>query len=40
MLTHLAIRKMKPGPKRAQHSDGGGLVLEVLPFGEKVFRLR
>ena len=37
-LTDKEIRAFKPGPKRIRRGDGRGLVLEVLPSGNKVFR--
>ncbi len=38
-LTDTQIRSLRPTDKRVRCSDGGGLFLEVLPSGKKVFRL-
>jgi len=38
-LTDTQIRAMQPAKKRVRCSDGGGLFVEVLPSGKKVFRL-
>jgi hypothetical protein len=38
-LTDTLIRAIRPTEKRGRISDGGGLFLEVLPSGRKVFRL-
>jgi integrase len=39
-LTDTAIRALKPREKPYQAADGGGLVVEVMPGGAKVWRLR
>ncbi len=39
-LTDTAIRALKTREKPYQRADGGGLVLEVMPGGAKVWRLR
>lgn len=39
MLTDLAIRKLKPGPKTIKKSDGGGLYLFMPPTGSKLWRM-
>lgn len=39
-LTDTAIRALKAREKPYQRADGGGLVLEVMPGGAKVWRLR
>ena len=39
-LTDTAIRGLKPKERAFQVADGGGLVLEVMPGGGKVWRLR
>lgn len=39
-LTDTGIRALKPKDKPFQVADGGGLVLEVMPGGAKVWRLR
>ncbi len=39
-LTDTAIRALKPAAKPYQRADGGGLVVEVMPGGAKVWRLR
>lgn len=38
-LTDTQIRALQPSQKRVRRSDGGGLFLEVMPSGKKVFRL-
>ena len=38
-LTDAQIRALQPSQKRCRCSDGGGLFIEVLPSGKKVFRL-
>ena len=38
-LTDAQIRGLKPETKRIRKSDGGGMFLEVLPSGKKIFRL-
>ncbi|MFK7882228.1 tyrosine-type recombinase/integrase [Roseobacter sp.] len=38
-LTDTQIRALHPSEKRVRRSDGGGLFLEVMPSGKKVFRL-
>lgn len=38
-LTDTQIRAIRRSKKRARISDSGGLFLEVLPSGRKVFRL-
>ena len=38
-LTDIQIRALQPSQKRIRCSDGGGLFVEVLPSGKKVFRL-
>ncbi|MEL6599065.1 MAG: integrase arm-type DNA-binding domain-containing protein [Pseudomonadota bacterium] len=37
-LTDKQVRSFKPEVKRVRHSDGHGLVIEVMPSGKKVFR--
>lgn len=39
MLTDLAIRKLKPGPKPIKKADGGGLYLFIPTTGSKLWRL-
>ena len=39
-LTDTGIRALKPKEKPFQVADGGGLVLEVMPGGAKVWRMR
>lgn len=39
-LTDTKLRSLKPQAKAYQRADGGGLFLEVLPGGAKVWRLR
>lgn len=39
-LTDTGIRALKPATRPYQRADGGGLVLEVMPGGAKVWRLR
>ncbi|TIC80539.1 tyrosine-type recombinase/integrase [Crenobacter intestini] len=39
-LTDTKIKALKPTEKRYRISDGGGLVLEVMPTGSKVWRYR
>jgi len=39
-LTDTAIRALKPAEKPYQRADGGGLVVEIMPGGAKVWRLR
>jgi len=38
-LTDAQIRALNAGSKRIRRSDGGGLFLDVMPSGSKVFRL-
>ena len=38
-LADVKIRSLKPGPKPAKHSDGGGLYLVVTPTGGKLWRI-
>jgi Arm DNA-binding domain len=38
MLTDTKIRSLRPRGKPYQRADGGGLVIEVLPGGKKVWR--
>lgn len=38
-LSDAEIRGFKPESKRFRRSDGGGLFLEIMPTGKKVFRL-
>lgn len=38
-LPDTQIRALQPSQKRLRSSDGGGLFIEVLPSGKKVFRL-
>lgn len=38
-LTDAQIRAFKAAPKRIRRSDGGGLYLDLMPSGRKVFRL-
>lgn len=40
MLTNTKIQNLKPKSKPYQVFDGGGLCLEVLPTGKKVWRVR
>jgi integrase len=40
MLTDTRLRKLKPKAKAYQLFDGGGLCIEVLPSGSKVWRYR
>ncbi len=40
MLSNLKLKKLKPKGKPYQVFDGGGLCVEVLPSGRKVWRLR
>lgn len=39
-LTDTAIRALRPKERSYQAADGGGLVVEVMPGGSKVWRLR
>lgn len=39
-LTDTAIKAMKPKSSRYKVFDGGGLYLEVLPTGSKVWRIK
>lgn len=39
-LTDTKIKAMKPKPERYRVSDSGGLMLEVMPSGSKVWRYR
>ncbi|WP_303785776.1 tyrosine-type recombinase/integrase [Azovibrio restrictus] len=39
-LTDTKLRKLKPGEKAYQEADEGGLFVEVMPGGAKVWRLR
>lgn len=39
-LTDTEIRALRPAEKPYQRADGGGLVVEVMPGGAKVWRLR
>ncbi|MGR3452957.1 Arm DNA-binding domain-containing protein [Pseudooceanicola sp.] len=38
-LTDSSIRGLKPKETRYTKADGGGLSIEVLPSGKKVFKL-
>ena len=38
-LTELTLRHLKPSEKRVRQSDGGGLFVDVMPSGSKIFRL-
>ena len=38
-LTDAQIKSFKPENKRIRKSDGGGLFMDVMPSGKKVFRL-
>ena len=40
VLTEVRLRNLKPKEKAYQESDGGGLFVELLPSGSKVWRLR
>jgi hypothetical protein len=40
MLTDMAIRNFRPGPKAAKLADGGGLFLLVTPAGGKLWRFK
>lgn len=39
-LTDTKLRNLKPGEKAYQEADEGGLFVEVMPGGAKVWRLR
>ncbi|MFB9243676.1 DUF4102 domain-containing protein [Massilia antarctica] len=39
-LTDLTIRNAKPGEKSLKRFDGGGLYLEVMPGGSKLWRMK
>ncbi|MGQ0654615.1 MAG: Arm DNA-binding domain-containing protein, partial [Betaproteobacteria bacterium] len=39
-LTDTEIKGLRPDTKPYQRADGGGLVIEVMPGGAKVWRLR
>ncbi len=39
-LTDTKLKTIKPGDKAYQESDGGGLFVEVMPGGSKVWRIR
>jgi hypothetical protein len=39
-LTDFRIKALKPKASRYPVSDGGGLILEVMPSGSKVWRYR
>ena len=39
-LTDTKLKKLKPGEKAYQEADEGGLFVEVMPGGAKVWRLR
>ncbi|CUI09068.1 Integrase [Janthinobacterium sp. CG23_2] len=39
-LTDLTIRNAKPGEKSLKMFDGGGLYLEVMPGGSKLWRMK
>jgi integrase len=39
-LTDTRLKNLKPGDKAYQESDGGGLFVEVMPGGSKVWRIR
>ncbi|MEF8723919.1 MAG: Arm DNA-binding domain-containing protein, partial [Candidatus Accumulibacter delftensis] len=39
-LTDTKLKSIKPGDKAYQESDGGGLFVEVMPGGSKVWRIR
>lgn len=38
-LTDAQIKSFKPGKKRVRKSDSGGLFMDLMPSGKKVFRL-
>lgn len=40
MLTDMAIRNFRPGPKATKLADGGGLFLLVTPAGGKLWRFK
>ena len=40
MLTDMAIRNFRPGPKAAKLAEGGGLFLLVTPAGGKLWRFK
>lgn len=39
-LTDTGIKKLKPAAKAQKHFDGGGMYLEVMPTGGKLWRLK
>jgi integrase len=39
-LTNLLLQNLKPGAKPRQEADGGGLFVEIMPSGVKVWRMR
>ena len=39
MLTDVALKALKPGPKPYKRADGGGLYILVQPNGKKIWRL-
>ena len=39
-ISEVKLRNLKPKEKAYQEADGGGLFIEVLPGGGKVWRLR
>lgn len=39
MLSDAQIRSLKAGPKPTKHFDGGGLFIQVMPNGKKLWRL-
>ena len=39
-LSDTGLRKLRPRKKAYQRADGGGLFIEVMPGGKKVWRLR
>lgn len=39
MITDAQIKKCKPSEKRYQLTDGGGLIIEVMPSGRKYWRV-
>jgi hypothetical protein len=39
-LTDLQVRSAKPGDKSHKLFDGGGMYLEVMPTGSKIWRMK
>lgn len=39
-LTDTKLRSLKPGSRAKQYADGGGLFIEVMPGGARVWRMR